>query len=258
MRPLVVQWKPFCRCLSTDGHFFLRNFCWPFFRGVFHSLRPLRPIHQCCRPKVGPCPPQTIAFHLSRWKYLPVGSRQQQPPAFSRCPCWLVERILWNNSRRGIFEFWILVSFKKFNFKWKVRWTRRVVLREVGTVSDAKKKFFLKKKNRKQKFETANEPLSHWRFTTKKKGKLLETGNGGTTRKLRKRADSGPSELCKQVTSLVLSPLKIIAKMNGSPEMFYLRRNFCQFGHFFKKCSGWTNQRIWMKQLSVDIQHVWE
>ena len=101
-----------------------------------------------------------------------------------------------------------------------------------------KKKFFLKKINRKQKFETANEPLSHWRFTTKKKGKLLETGNEGTTRKLRKRADSGPSELCKQVTSLVLSPLKIIAKMNGIPEMFYLRRNFCQFGHFFKKCSG--------------------
>ena len=83
-----------------------------------------------------------------------------------------------------------------------------------------KKNSFWKKKNRKQKFETANEPLSHWRFTTKKKGKLLETGNGGTTRKLRKRADSGPSELCKQVTSLVLSPLKIIAKMNGIPEMF--------------------------------------
>ena len=139
---------------------------------------------------------------------------------FSRCPCWLVERILWNNSRRGIFEFWILVSFKKIQFQVKGPVDPPRCFEGSRNYFRRKKKFFLKKKKSETKIRNGQWAVKPLAFYDKKKGKLLETGNGGTTRKLRKRADSGPSELCKQVTSLVLSPLKIIAKMNGIPEMF--------------------------------------
>ena len=103
-----------------------------------------------------------------------------------------------NNSHR-LFQMSVLTSRKNFVKQFAARnfwilnfgFIRKIQFQVKGPVDPPrcfegsrnyfrrKKKFFLKKINRKQKFETANEPLSHWRFTTKKKENYWKLETGG-------------------------------------------------------------------------------